>query len=140
MDKEPIKVVVYHCRNLRLFEDGNQKAFMRERPGIRLVAIPCSGKVEAHHLLKTLADGVDGVLVCACAEKACRYLEGSMRARKRMQYAREWLQKLDINPYRIEFVHTPPMDLKALERILEDFVSGLRQDEEIPSPAEAQAG
>lgn len=70
MQSSPHNIVVYHCRNLRLFKDGEQKTFARSRPGLKVVAIPCSGKMEAHQLLKTLAGGAQGVLVLGCAEKA----------------------------------------------------------------------
>ncbi len=140
MYKEPKKIVIYHCRNLRLFDDGKHKGFMRAHSGVKLVAIPCSGKVETHHLLKTLADGVDGVLVCACAEQACQYLEGSARSSKRADYAREWLEKLGIEPLRIEFVRTPPMDVNALEALLTDFASRLQMSASKPSISESLAG
>jgi F420-non-reducing hydrogenase iron-sulfur subunit len=139
MDTNPIKIVVYHCRNLRLFKDGEQKAFTRSRPGLSLVAIPCSGKMEAHHLLKTLAGGAQGALVLACAEKACKYLEGSRRSHKRADYARLWLEKLQIEPERVKFVHLPPMDVDALDRTLKEFTSTLESFGRIPPIANTQA-
>ena len=133
MKRKPIKIVVYHCRNLRLFEDGGQKEFARSHPGLKLVAIPCSGKVEAHHLLKTLAGGAEGVLVLACPENACQFLEGSMRSHKRADYARAWLTRLGIEPERIEFVHMPSKDVGVMERVLEEFADGLQSFEPIPA-------
>ncbi len=121
METKPIKIVVYHCRNLQLFNNGNQKALARRKPGLKLVPIPCSGKVEAHHLLKTLAAGTQGVLVVACEEKACRFVEGSMRSHKRVDYARSWLEELGIEQERVEYVHVPPRDLDALERLIDEF-------------------
>jgi len=125
MDTNPTKIVVYYCRNLRLFQNGGQKAFTRSRPGVSLVAVPCSGKVEAHHLLKTLASGARGVLVLACQEKACQFLEGSMRSRKRADYARTWLKELGIEPERVAFTHVPPTDTEALDAVLRDFSTKL---------------
>jgi F420-non-reducing hydrogenase iron-sulfur subunit len=139
METKPIKIVVYHCRNLRLFNPGDQKAFARSRPGLSMVAIPCSGKVEAHHLLKTLAGGADGVLVLACAEKACQYLEGSRRSHKRADYAREWLRKLSIEPDRVEFIHLPPMDLEALDKTLKEFAAKLDSFATVPANTGSQA-
>ncbi len=121
METKSIKIVVYHCRNLELFKDGGHKEFARSRPGLRLVAVPCSGKVEAHHILGTMAGGADGVLILACAEKACKFLEGSMRAHKRLDFARRWLTELNIEPERIEFVHATPRDKDGLTEILNRF-------------------
>ena len=135
MEEKPIKIVVYHCRNLQLFNDGQQKIFARSRLGLKLVAIPCSGNVEAHHLLETLSGGAQGALVLACAQKACQYLEVSKRSHKRVEYARLWLQKLDIEPDRLEFIHLPPKNIKALDRLLKEFVVRLQSFEPLPSIA-----
>jgi coenzyme F420-reducing hydrogenase delta subunit len=103
------------------------------------VAIPCSGKLEAHHLLKTLAGGAEGVLVLACAEKACQYLEGSMRSHKRADYARLWLERLHIESDRIEFIHFAPMDQEALDKTLREFAEKLESFGTIPPIARAQS-
>jgi F420-non-reducing hydrogenase iron-sulfur subunit len=133
MEQNPIRIVVYHCRNLQLFRNGEQKEFARLRPGLRLVAVPCSGKVEAHHLLKTLAGGADGALVIACEERACQYMEGSMRSHKRVDYARSWLAELGIDPARVAYTHVPPMDSRALDTLLKDFGEKLEPLGKVPS-------
>ncbi|MFH0957326.1 MAG: hydrogenase iron-sulfur subunit [Pseudomonadota bacterium] len=125
------KIVVFHCRNLRLFPDGSQRHFLKSWPNLSLITIPCSGKIEAHFLLKTLASGAQGVIVLACAERACQYLEGSMRSRKRIDYARHWLDKLGIEPERIEFVRLWPVSKQALESTLRDFTTKLDSFEAI---------
>ena len=137
MEETPVKIVVYHCRNLRLFKDGEQKVFCRQWPGLSMVSIPCSGKVEAHHLLKTLASGAQGVLILACSESACQYLEGSSRSRKRVDYARLWLQKVGVSTERLDFVRVPPMDRNALENLLREFFSKIQSLEVMPAVAKA---
>jgi F420-non-reducing hydrogenase iron-sulfur subunit len=138
MDLKPIKIVVYHCTNLKLFKNSEHKTYARSQPGLSLVAIPCSGKMEAHHLLNTLAGGASGVLVLGCAQKACQYLEGSKRSNKRAEFARSWLKKVDIEPDRIQFVNIPPMDLKALDKTIEDFTSLIKSYGSIPPVANNQ--
>ncbi len=121
-----MRIVVYHCRNLRLFKNGERKTFVRARPDLRLVAVPCSGKVEAHHVLKTFATGVDGILVLACREDACQFVEGSKRSRKRIQFAQTWLEELNIEPDRVEYAHVKPAQVEDLERTLEEFTEKLK--------------
>jgi F420-non-reducing hydrogenase iron-sulfur subunit len=139
MELRPAKIVAYHCRNLRLFQNGNQKTFARSMPGLSLVAIPCSGKLEAHHLLKTLASGAEGVLILACAENACQYMEGSRRSHKRTDYARAWLEKLGIETGRLRFVHLAPGDRDGLEAALKEFAMKLETFGTIPTIAQSQA-
>jgi F420-non-reducing hydrogenase iron-sulfur subunit len=126
MDASFPKLIIFYCTNLRLFKDGQKKEFERSHEGLTLRSLPCSGKLEAYHLLNALAAGADGVLVIGCAKNACQYLEGSMRSHKRLDYARHWLKSLDIEPERIDFVHLPPMSLDIMEKALEDFVARLK--------------
>ncbi len=139
MELHHANIVVYHCRNLGLFQNGNQKTFARSMPGLSLVAVPCSGKLEAHHLLKTLAAGANGVLILACAVNACQYMEGSMRAQKRIQYARAWLEKLSIEPERLNLVHLAYNDRNGLEAALKEFTVRLETFGSIPTIAKSQA-
>ena len=85
------------------------------------MAIPCSGKMEAHHLLKTLAGDAGGRACARCAEKACQYLEGSKTFPQTGRLRSAWLEKLQIEPERVKFVHLPPMDVDALDRTLKEF-------------------
>ena len=80
------------------------------------------------------------MLVLACAEKACQYLEGSMRSNKRADYARSWLDRLGIESGRIEFIHLPPMDQGALDKTLKEFSSRLESFGKIPPVAKTQTG
>lgn len=38
---------------------------------IKLIKLPCSGRIEVIRLLKTFESGVDGVVVCGCLEDKC---------------------------------------------------------------------
>ena len=126
MKSTPTKLLVYYCHNLQLFKNGTRKELARSWPGVKLVALPCSGKVEAYHLLKALASGVQGVLVLGCAEKACQFLEGSLRSQRRLKYARSWLEELGIEAERLQFSHLGLTDEHALEAILRDFTGKLQ--------------
>lgn len=125
MNHQNLRIVVYYCRNLGLFALRGDKAFLRSHPGVRLVAVPCSSKVEAGHFLKTLAGGASGVLVAACDVRACRFVEGAARADKRLVYARSWLAELGMEEERIAMVHLPPKAPQALEEALNEFASRL---------------
>ena len=51
---------------------------------VKIMRIPCTGKVDALYLLKALEDGVDGVYVAGCEVGDCHFLVGNLRARKRV--------------------------------------------------------
>jgi coenzyme F420-reducing hydrogenase delta subunit len=69
---------------------------------VRIIRLPCTGKVDTIHLLKALEDGADGVFVAGCLEGQCHYLEGNLRAKKRVAYAKRLLAEAGIAPERID--------------------------------------
>lgn len=58
-----------------------------------------------------------------------------MRSHKRVDYARSWLEKIDMEPDRLKFVHVPPMDRDALDTLLKEFKHTLESFEETPAVA-----
>ena len=72
-------------------------------PGnVKVIQVPCTGRVDIVHLLRAIEDGADGVYVAGCMEGECHFLEGNLRARKRVNYAKKTLEELGIEPERIE--------------------------------------
>ena len=69
---------------------------------VRIIKLPCTGKVDAIHLMKAFEDGADGVFVAGCLEGQCHYLEGNLRARKRVAYVKRLLAEVGIEPERVE--------------------------------------
>jgi len=55
---------------------------------IRIIKVPCTGRVAIIHLLKAFEKGADGVFVAGCLEGDCHYQSGNLRAKKRVAYAR----------------------------------------------------
>jgi F420-non-reducing hydrogenase iron-sulfur subunit len=77
---------------------------------VKIIRIPCTGKVDALYLLKALEDGVDGVYVAGCEEGDCHFLVGNIRAKKRVGYVKSILKDLGINPGRVEMFNMSAAD------------------------------
>ena len=72
-------------------------------PGsIRIVRVPCTGKVDVLHMLRAFEKGADGVYVVGCLEGECRFENGNLRARKRVEQAREILDAIGIGGERVK--------------------------------------
>jgi coenzyme F420-reducing hydrogenase delta subunit len=69
---------------------------------VRVLRLPCTGKVEVDHILAAFERGVDGVMVAGCLEGGCHFLEGNLRARKRVERARQILGEIGLEPERLE--------------------------------------
>jgi coenzyme F420-reducing hydrogenase delta subunit len=71
-------------------------------PNVRVLRLPCTGKVDIAHIMRAFEQGADGVIVAGCLEGGCHYQEGNLRAKKRVAFARQILSEAGIEPDRLE--------------------------------------
>ena len=88
---------------------------------VKIIRIPCTGKVDALYLLKALEDGVDGVYVAGCEEGDCHFLRGNIRAKKRVGYVKEILKDIGLNPDRVEMYNLSAADGPRFVDIAKEF-------------------
>ncbi len=74
---------------------------MRYEPNIRIIRVPCSGRVAPILLLKCFQQGSDGVLVSGCHPGDCHYNEGNYHARRKFALLRDFLDYLGIGKERL---------------------------------------
>ena len=73
-------------------------------PTIRVVRVPCSGRINPFFIIKSLIDGWDGVLVSGCHPGDCHYISGNLVARRRFAVIKELLDFFGIEPNRVQFM------------------------------------
>ena len=74
---------------------------LRYPTNVKIIKVPCSGRVAIIHMLKALEEGADGVIVAGCLEGDCHYQSGNLRAKKRVIYVQEILEKIGMEPERV---------------------------------------
>ena len=74
-------------------------------PNVKIIRVPCSGKVDTLHLLKAFENGADGVYVAGCLEGDCHFKSGNVRAAKRVALARRLLDEIGLGGERLEMVN-----------------------------------
>jgi len=72
-------------------------------PNIRVVRIPCSGRVDPLFILKSLQTGFDGVLVSGCHPGDCHFLSGNFHARRKFAVLKAFLEYVGIGSGRVQF-------------------------------------
>lgn len=72
-------------------------------PNIRIVRVPCSGRVSENMILSALKSGADGILVSGCHPGDCHYISGNYFARRRFALLDSLLEFIGIEPGRINF-------------------------------------
>jgi len=69
---------------------------------VRLLRVPCSGRVNPQFVLAALNKGVDGVLVCGCHPGDCHYFSGNYYAKRRLMAFKRMLEYVGLPPERFQ--------------------------------------
>jgi coenzyme F420-reducing hydrogenase delta subunit len=73
-------------------------------PNVKIIRVPCSGKVDAIHIMKALEKGADGVYVAGCLEGDCHFKNGNINAARRVAYIKKLLDEIGIGGDRVEMI------------------------------------
>ena len=63
---------------------------------VKIVKLPCTGRVDILLILRAFESGVDGVYLAGCLEGECHFLRGNLRAKKRVQYVKGLLDEVGL--------------------------------------------
>jgi len=69
---------------------------------VRIIRLPCTGRVDPVFILRSFQRGADGVLVSGCHPGDCHYSKGNFYARRRMLMFRRLLEFVGIDPRRMQ--------------------------------------
>jgi coenzyme F420-reducing hydrogenase delta subunit len=97
-------VIVAFCCHYCAYAAADLAGTMRLQypDSVRILRLPCTGKIEVNYLLAAFERGVDGVIVAGCLEGGCHYQEGNLRARRRVERAKQMLKEIGLEPERVE--------------------------------------
>jgi coenzyme F420-reducing hydrogenase delta subunit len=73
-------------------------------PNVRILRVPCSGKVDAIHIMKAFEKGADGVYVAGCLEGDCHFKNGNVQAARRVAHVKRLLDEIGIGGERLEMI------------------------------------
>lgn len=104
---------------------------------IRVIRVPCAGRVDVLHILRAFEKGADGVLVLGCHEEACRHLSGNIRAKNRVQRVNTLLREVGIDGKRVEMFTLAPNQGSRFARIANEVNERIK--ELGPSPVKSGA-
>jgi F420-non-reducing hydrogenase iron-sulfur subunit len=78
---------------------------MQYPPNLRVIHVPCTGKVEMEQILSAFERGVDGVLIAGCLEGGCHFVEGNLRAKRRAEHIGRVLNEIGVGAERLRMVN-----------------------------------
>ncbi|MFH2011352.1 MAG: hydrogenase iron-sulfur subunit [Pseudomonadota bacterium] len=118
MDNRPLKIYLFFCSNS--FDTDTARRYCAAQKGeeLKAISLPCSGKVDLLYLIKAFETGADGVMVITCKQDACRYLEGNLRAARRVEAVDSLLEEIGLGRGRIKLIK--PQEEGDVEQIIRE--------------------
>ena len=127
MDQEPL--ILAFCCHYCAYAAADLAGSMRLQypQNVRVLRLPCTGKIEVNYLLAAFERGVDGVIVAGCLEGGCHFLEGNLRARRRVARAKQLLGEIGLEPERLEMFNLSSAEGGRFAEIVTTMVQRLEQ-------------
>jgi coenzyme F420-reducing hydrogenase delta subunit len=102
---------------------------------IKIILVPCTGKVDVLYILRAFEKGADGVYLVGCLEGDCHFNNGNFRARKRVEHAQKILDSISVGGERAQMYNLSSSEAPRFAQI------AIEMDEKIrtlgPSPIKA---
>jgi len=105
MNIQPTKISLFYCANSLSPEEIHKCASGVADVQINAISLPCSGRVNLLYLLKAIETGADGVLLLTCPIGECTYIQGNLRAQKRIEAVDDLLVEAGLSRGCIKCVH-----------------------------------
>ena len=94
---------------------------------VKIIQVPCTGRVDIIHLLNAIQDGADGVYVAGCLEGECHYISGNLKARRKVEYVKKTLEEIGIEPERVEMYNLSSAQGARFAEIANEMVENIRK-------------
>ena len=72
-------------------------------PNVRILRVPCTGRINPFYIAKALQQGADAVLVSGCHPGECHYISGNLVARRKFATLKSFLTYIGVENDRTVF-------------------------------------
>jgi F420-non-reducing hydrogenase iron-sulfur subunit len=115
------RIVVLQCQ-FCLYSEADQHWMETQLPEhIKLVRVPCTGRISPLFVLNAVQGGADGVLICGCLPEKCHFKEGNLGARRQLDEFGRFLNYLGMEPERLRFAWIDLDERGTIQRELADL-------------------
>jgi len=106
--------------------DAAGMARLKYPPNVKIIRVPCSGRISPELVLRTFREGADGVLVLGCHIGDCHYSTGNHRTAKRMPVLKKLLEYTGIDPERLVINWVSAAEGEKFSIVIKDFTEKIR--------------
>jgi coenzyme F420-reducing hydrogenase delta subunit len=94
---------------------------------LRIVRVPCTGKVDVIHIMRAFEKGADGVSVVGCLEGECHYNNGNIMAKRRVKQAQKILDTIGIEGERAQMFNLSSSEAPRFVKYAEEMTSKIKE-------------
>jgi F420-non-reducing hydrogenase iron-sulfur subunit len=94
---------------------------------VKIIKVPCTGRVDIGLVLKAFENGADGVCLAGCLEGDCHYLAGNIRARKRVEYLKQLLDECGIGGGRVAMYNMSSAEGQRFAEVAREMTDRIRE-------------
>jgi heterodisulfide reductase subunit A len=104
LSEDPNSIIAYSCEHCGYnAADLAGISNLEYSPMIKIVKVPCSARVSIELMLYPFYRGAKGVMIAACLEGQCHYIDGNIGAKAKAEEAKNALNLVGIGSKRLEF-------------------------------------
>jgi len=111
--------------------DADIKLLENYPENVKVVHIPCSGRIDPEMALLALRSGIDGVLVCGCQPGECHYQRGTLVSACKMGLLDRMLGQMDIAGGRVRFAQIGTRERGRIKKEIDSMLELLTPQEEV---------
>jgi coenzyme F420-reducing hydrogenase delta subunit len=122
-------VIVAFCCHYCAYTAADMAGSMRciYPSNVKIIRVPCSGKVDVHHIMKAFEKGADGVYVAGCLDGDCHFKNGNTKAERRVAYLKKLLDDVGVGGERLEMFTMSAGMGERFAQIASDFTKKIRE-------------
>lgn len=94
---------------------------------LRVIRVPCSGRIDPLFVVRALMNGADGVLVSGCHPRDCHYSEGNYYARRRLELLKRFLPITGIDARRFEYTWVSASEGQRWQHVVTEFTRRIHE-------------
>ena len=126
--QEPVQIVAFFCNWCTYAAADLAGSSRLEQPAVvRVVRLPCSGRIRPELVLAAFHRGADGVLVSGCHPGDCHYAQGNYFARRRLAMLSDLLTATGIDRRRVRVEWCSAAEALKVAQVIREMAEDVRE-------------
>lgn len=121
MGEKSLKISLFYCANNLNANKLSESVELNKKFVLKPISLACSGRINIQYYLKAIETGSDAIVLVTCPQETCHFIEGNLRAKKRVIAVNSILRESGFEDDRVKII-SPNIDDSA-EKIIQEIIS-----------------